>query len=371
MLFEEVPGLHAIKSNLVRSVATNKVAHALLFDGKVGGAALPLALGFLSYLYCSEKGPNDACGTCSNCTKISKLAHPDIHFIFPTVGGKKVSSDQLIKEWRELILQNPFASLSDWIEYLNEQGKKIKQGNIPVEESRKIIQNLSIKSYEGGYKTVVIWVSESMGTSAANALLKILEEPPQKTLFVLISYQYDANIRTILSRTQRIPVDELEHQDIEDYLVEKIKIDNSKAKSLALQCDGNIHSAIQLARSQVDDATEWFMAWMRMCYAFDLKKIIPYTDDFAKLNTDIQKNYLEYSQKQLRQIYLDTVGANSLIFSDEASLDFTNKFSRALKFENFEEIIDSLSTSHYLIERNGNPKIVFLDLSLSISRLIK
>ncbi len=330
-----------------------------------------MALGFLTYLYCKDKQETDACGVCANCQKISKLSHPDINFIFPTEGGKKVYSELLMTEWRSMISQNPWASLTDWIDYLNNNGVKINQGNIPVEESRKVIQNLGIKSYEGGYKTIVIWVSEAMGIGTANALLKILEEPPADTLFVLVSYNYDKNLRTIISRTQRVGIRSLENSEISDFLIQTNSIETAIAEKAAFLADGNMREALENLKSSENDAGIWFMNWMRLCYAFDLKKLVPLADDFAKFSKDSQKNLLLHSQRLFREIYLNILDSPDLMRLEEEELKTVKNFSRAIKFENFEKIIELINSTHYHIERNVNAKIAFMDLSLTLATLVK
>jgi DNA polymerase III subunit delta' len=371
MLFEAIPGLAETKAHFVQTVKMNKVAHALLFDGESGGAALPMALAFVTYFYCENPGETDACGMCANCQKIQKLSHPDINFVFPTECGKKVYSELLMAEWREMILQNPYATITDWIDFLNDKGVKIKQGNIPVEESRRIIQNLSMKSYEGGFKTVIIWMSEAMGIPTANALLKVLEEPPGDTLFILVSYQYQRNLRTILSRTQRVGIRALEQSEMLHFLIENQKIEAEKAEKIAFLAEGNIHAALTNIKSSSSDEAQWFMAWMRLCYMFDLKKLVPLADDYAKLSKDAQKSMLEFSQKMLREIYLHRVGSEDLMRLEGQQLTFVNNFAKALKFENIEKIIQVINETQYLIERNVNPKIAFLDLSLTLAGLVK
>jgi DNA polymerase III subunit delta' len=371
MLFAQIPGLAETKAHFIQTIKRNKVSHALLFDGESGGAGLPMALGFLTYLYCKEPTETDACGQCANCQKIGKLSHPDINFIFPTEGGKKVYSELLMAEWREMIVENPWATLTDWIDFLNDKGVKIKQGNIPVEESRKVIQNLGVKSYEGGYKTVVIWISETMGNGTANALLKILEEPPEDTLFILLSYNYEKNLRTIISRTQRVGIRSLENYEIRDFLINTKQIEPAKAEKAAFLADGNMRQALQNIQSNESDASAWFMNWMRLCYAFDLKKLVPLADEYAKYSKDSQKNLLLHSQKMLREICLNILGNNDLMRLEGDELEFIRKFSKAFKFENIEKMLDLINDTQYLIERNVSPKIAFMDLSLTLATLVK
>mgnify|MGYP000983005980 CR=1 FL=1 len=241
MQFAKIPGLSDTKERLIDSVKKGNVAHALLFDGKSGSAALPMALAFATYLNCEQPSDSDSCGQCAACNKINKLAHPDLAFAFPTAGGKKVLSENFMSEWREFVIETPFGSYTDWLNHIN-----IKQGNIPVEEPRQIIQSLSLKSYEGGYKMVIIWNIESMAAPAANALLKILEEPPERTVFLLVSSDYNRLLPTIQSRVQRVAVMELSFDDTVTFLVEKYNLSETRAGQIAFLTDGNINESLKL-----------------------------------------------------------------------------------------------------------------------------
>ncbi|HLO46629.1 MAG TPA: DNA polymerase III subunit delta' [Leadbetterella sp.] len=366
MLFSEIPGLEEIKKHLIKSVKTNHVAHALLFDGEPGSSALPMALAFATYINCQNPTETDACGQCSSCIKISKIAHPDFIFAYPTAGGKKVLSENFIKEWRGFIQNNPFGTLTDWLEEI-----EIKQGNIPVEESRQIIQNLSLKSYEGGYKIVLIWMTEAMGQSAANALLKILEEPPEKTIFLLVTANINRLLTTIISRTQRVAIRNTNSEELTSYLVEKKNLSIERAKQIFFLSEGNLSKALEIIEQRDQNEKTWFGNWMRYCYAFDLGKIIPLADEFDSLTKENQRSLLDYGLKIVREIYLQCVGAEGLIKLEGEELIFVQKFSKVFKFENIGQITEQISEAQMLIERNVRAKIVFLDISLQIARLIK
>jgi DNA polymerase-3 subunit delta' len=366
MRFSQIPGLRETKEQLINAVKTNHVAHALLFDGASGSAALPMALAFSAYVNCENPTENDSCGTCPSCLKIDKIAHPDFIFAYPTAGGKKVLSENFIKQWRDFVKENPFAGLSDWLEYI-----EIKQGNIPVEESRQIIQNLSLKSYEGGYKIVLIWMVEAMGQSAANALLKILEEPPEKTLFLLVTNDSNRLLTTIISRTQRIAVRNLSESEMVTFLTDSNGLNHERAAQIAFLSEGNINRAFEILNQKDQNEKDWFANWMRYCYAFDLTKLIPLADEFDALTKESQKSLLDYGLKIIREIYLECVGAKNLIKLEGDELTFVQKFSRVFKFENLDKISEAISEAQMLIERNVRAKIMFLDLSLTISRLIK
>lgn len=366
MQFAKIPGLSDTKERLIDLVKRGNVAHALLFDGKSGSAALPMALAFATYINCEQPTAVDSCGQCSNCHKINKLSHPDLTFAFPTAGGKKVLSENFMSEWRDFVSENPFGTYTDWLNHIN-----IKQGNIPVEESRQIIQGLSLKSYEGGYKMVVIWNVESMAAPAANSLLKILEEPPEKTIFLLITSDYNRLLPTIQSRVQRVAVSELTFDETVKFLIEIKHVSETRAGQIAFLTDGNINSSIKLIEQKDSNHKEWFANWMRYCYAFDLGKLVPASEEFDSLSKEEQKAMLEYGLKILREIYLQNVGILELIKLENEELSFVQKFSKVFKFENIDRISEAISEAVVSIDRNLRAKIVFMDLSMTISSLIK
>ncbi len=366
MRFAEIPGLNEVKERLADSVSKGNVAHALLFDGRSGSVALPLALAFATYANCENRNGNDSCGQCPTCSKYDKLIHPDLSFTFPTAGGKKVLSENFMTEWREFVRETPFGTYSDWLNHI-----QIKQGNIPVEESRQIIQNLSLKSYEGGYKVVLIWHVEAMAPPAANALLKILEEPPGKTLFLLVTSDYNRLLPTIQSRVQRIAVRELDTEEMVPFLTDKFGQTRERATRIAFLTDGNVNAALGLLGQGETDYKEWFANWMRFCFVFDLAKLVPLADDFDGFSKEEQKFILEYGLKILREIYLENIGLGTMIKLENEELTFVQKFSKVFRFENIDRISEAMSEAMLHIERNVRAKIVFMDLSLTMAALIK
>lgn len=366
MQFSDIPGLDTIKNQLLGAVHKKNIPHAMLFDGKRGSAALPLAIAFATFLNCENPTETDSCGECANCRKMKSLAHPDVTFTYPTAGGKKVLSENFINEWRKFVNQSPYGTYSDWLALI-----EIKQGNIPVEESRQIIQNLSLKSYQGGYKMVIIWNLESMAAPAANALLKILEEPSDKTIFLLITSDYNRLLATIQSRVQRFAVPELEPEAMQTYLIETRGLTEERAAQIAFLADGNIHNALDFINQRESDHKDWFRRWMRYCYAFDLSKLVPLSEEFDSYTKEAQKTIMEYGLRIIREIYLANVGLDELIKLEGDELDFVQKFSRVFKFENIDKISELISEAIVHIDRNVRPKIVFMDLSMSLSALIK
>lgn len=366
MQFSEIIGLASIKQTLTQAVNTNHVAHAQLFQGQEGGGALAMAIAYSTYVLCSNKQTTDSCGQCASCLKMSKLAHPDVSYIFPTAGGKKVLSENFMNEWRAFVRETPYATLSDWLHKIS-----IKQGNIPVEEARQLIQNLSLKSYEGGYKIVIIWQADLLNSAAANALLKLLEEPPEKTLLLLVSTNADRLLTTIISRTQRVVIRAFDDAEVEHYLHEKDGISTERAKQVAFLSEGNIAKALEIVNQEAANEQQWFAEWMRMCYAFKVERLVAMADEFDKLTKENQKGLLEYGLNIFREIFLFAYGGEQLLRLEGEELQFVQRFSSAINLNHIEKVTAVLSEAHFHIERNVRAKMVFLDSSLTIAQLMK
>lgn len=367
MLFKDIPGLNPVKEILQQSVKRNHVAHALLFDGHSGGGALAMALAFSTYINCENKQETDACGVCASCNKMKNLVHPDLHFIFPVAKKKKneaATSDAFLPDWREFIASSPFVSYSDWLDFIQTDNK---QAFISVEESRNILKKLSLKSYEGGYKILLIWKPELMNISSANALLKILEEPPAQTLFLLVSDQSDKLITTVISRTQRIAIPSFSDEEMSRYLVLKYGLEEEQARQITYLSEGNMSSARALMQENTDERPAFFAEWMRNCYKKDIKQLISTADLFDNMNKESQKLILEYSLGMFRDMLINMENASSLLRVPEDELKFVKNFSRTVSFNSLEIMIQETNDAYFHIERNVLAKIVFLDLSFAIA----
>ena len=365
MRFSDIIGLEAQKQILIQSVANNHVAHAQLFHGSEGSANLALALAFGAYLNCKNRTENDSCGECASCSKMDKIAHPDVSYIYPTAGGKKVSSENFIAEWRAFVKESVYGNSTDWLERVG-----LKQGNIPVEEARKLIQNLSLKSYEGGYKLVYIWLPEFFNIAAANALLKVLEEPPADTIMLLVCNNAQHLLTTIISRTQRFAVPKFTEEEIKENLL-KLGVPGGRAKEVAFLADGNLQKALRLAKAAHDGPQEWFSGWMRNCYAFNLTDLVPKADEFDSLTKEQQKQLLDYSLTLFRELFLYAAGNKQMVKLEADALSFIEKFSKAFNFNNLQKITELVDEAIFHIDRNVRSKIIFLDLSIQIARLIR
>jgi DNA polymerase III subunit delta' len=364
LLFKDIIGLQETKQTLVSSVQRSHVAHAQLFHGKNGAAVLPMALAYATFINCEDKQADDACGQCASCLKIKKLAHPDFFHIFPTAGAK-MTTETLMPKWRKFIADTPHGTMTDWLASIDG-----KQGNISAEEARQLIQKLSMKPYEAPYKIILIWQPEAMSIAAANALLKVLEEPPSQTIFLLISNKVDALLTTILSRTQQIYI----RQYTDNELVTILKsqgMDLDEAQRISYLADGDLNAIGVLKGEFASNQTDWFAAWMRMCYAQEYIKLVALADEFDGFSKEKQKSILDLSLTIFRDLFLVKVQSDELVRQQGNDLAFVQKFSKAMNFSNFETMIGLFSDAHYHIERNARAKILFLDLSLKMTSLIR
>jgi DNA polymerase III subunit delta' len=371
MLFSQITGYEDIKRALVHSVQKGHIAHAQLLLGKEGTPNLPLALAYATYVNCLDKQPADSCGKCSSCSKYERLVHPDLHFIFPSATLKDVAKDsqtnELTKRFRSFIIENPYRNLQDWSSYF---GAENKQPNIGVEESRGIVKTLSLKAFEAEYKVLLIWLPEYMNIQAANALLKILEEPPAKTLFLLVSNSADKLLATIISRTQIIQVRPFEDQEMESYLVTNGLAAPEKANQIARLADGDLNQAIKLIKEIKNDYHALFAEWMRLCYGKRVLDLIQKTDQFQQLGREGQKSFFQYGLSMFRDALMIKLDGEQLVRVRGEEFDFIKKFSGVLTTGSIEMIAQQLGDASAHIERNANPKIVFLDTSLLIIKIL-
>lgn len=369
MLFSEVIGQEAVKQRLLNTVKENRVSHAQLFLGPEGSGTLPLAIAYAQYVSCTNKQENDSCGTCHSCIKYNKLVHPDLHFVYPIALSKdaRVSTD-VIAKWRSAFLDNPYMSLSDWFDYLDAENK---QAVIGTDESTEILRKLSLTTYEAEYKIMVIWMADKMNQAAANKLLKILEEPPDKTLFLLIVESEDQLLRTILSRTQLVKVYKLSDEELKHALVERKGVSESDASRLVHLADGNYNAAIKLLSENENAAfnLSMFQQWMRACLKLDYPKMAAWGDEMAGIGREKQKNFLKYALHVIRESLMLSYGTQ-LVKLEGEELDFVRKFSPFIHGSNCLQMIEELNKAHTHIERNANPKILFLDLSFRIYELL-
>lgn len=368
MLFQEIIGQEEIKQQLIQTVIENRVSHAQLFLGPEGSGSFALALAYAQFISCTEKTPNDSCGTCSSCRKYNKLIHPDLHFSFPFFrGGENEDSMPDLAEWRDLVLSNPYFSLDEWRFRLDAQNK---QPNINKAECLNILHRLSLKAFESEYKTMIIWLPEYL-KNEGNRLLKTLEEPAEKTLIILVAQKQDQILNTIISRTQLVKIPTLKNEDIVRFLIENKDISEPQASRIAYLSEGNIQTAFNLLKEEEHDNFRNFTNWMRMTFTDKGAQIIDFVDDISKIGRENQKNMLYYGIQLVRECIMILSGAESLVHLPSAELDFVKNFSKQLDYAKCEALINELDKAHYHIERNANSKILFLDVSLQFVKILK
>ena len=367
MKFIDISGFEKEKNFLINAENKNHVAHAQLFFGSEGSPNLSLALAFISFLNCNNKVNNDSCGECPSCKKIDKMIHPDVHFIFPvaptTKINKNVISDLFIKEWRNFILDDPYQNVNDWFNFY---GFENKSPNISKDESRNLIKKLTLKPFESENKIVLIGLPEYLDLYTSNALLKILEDPPPKTFFFLITNDYNRLLKTILSRVQMFKIRNFSDEELKKEILKKEDIAENELSKLILTSDGNLNQAKKIINSSNEDFLSFFKIWMRNCYSNDYAKIqldLEWFNNQTKIN---KKAFLIYSLNLIRESFVIKINSSLSRIVDEES-EFIKNFSQSLNEEKTEKIILELNDSIRFLERNANPKIIFLDLSIEIA----
>lgn len=373
-MFRDVIGHVDIKKRLISNVNNNRISHAQLFYGHRGSGALAMALAYARYIQCRDRQPDDACGKCPSCLKFNKLEHPDLHFIFPAASTKetkesdKVSCKLFIAHWRKFLLQTPYFDFLEWLEAL---GIANKQAIINAEDCNDIIRTLGLKSYESPYKIVVIYMVEKLYYAAAPKLLKIVEEPPDNTLFLMVSENKDRIINTILSRTQLLKVPLPGEQEVKQFLIDRKGIDEKKAQQVAFLSDGDITQALKLLKDGEELADfNAFREWMRLCFTNDTANIIRWVDRTAQAGREKQKSFFQYGLKMFRLSMINNYVAKDLIRLDDEQQAFIDKFSPFVNHHNTLAIVKSFNEAILHLERNANPRILFADLSFKLHGML-
>lgn len=372
MKFSSIPGLSGTKQRLIRSVQEGKIAHAQLFVGREGALSLPLALAYMTYLHCTNRGEEDACGQCPACSKNLKYIHPDTHFVFPLSNVKGDKDDErfradILKSWRAFLLEQPYGNHADWT---MSYGGEDKQAIISKEESREIVKALSLKPFESPFKVMIIWQPEFMHPSAANGILKILEEPPPNTFFLLVSNSPERLLPTTLSRTQQVHIPLLTDEELDDLLKAQPGLDPGKRARIVTEADGNVHLALDLISTEVEDHTQRLADWMRSCYAQDAARMHALAEEFHELDKLEQHALLNYALTMMRETMLMIAGADSLLRSRDHEKKFVQDFSKVMRLPGVERAYHLLTDAGYQLERNGSAKMIFLDTSLQLARVM-
>ncbi|MEY8020381.1 ATP-binding protein [Muriicola sp. SD30] len=378
MLFTEILGLPHIKKHLTHSADSGRIPHAQLFVGPEGSGTLPVALAYAQYILCGNSSGENINGDEACNLKCKSFTHPDLHFAFPVSNTENIKSravsDNFLKEWRSFLKEDPYGSLFDWYRYI---GIEKKQGQIGVDEAMDIVKKLSLKSYEGGYKVMIIWMAERMNSSAANKLLKLLEEPPHKTIFLLVAEDEENILQTIRSRCQLLHFPPLPEEAIAQALVEN-GVPRQEAVHLAHESNGNYNKALELMNKDSEELIfeKWFVQWVRSAFQAKGKKgaiheLILWSEEVAKTGRETQKNFLKYCMSVFRQAMLVNYQADSLAYMKIHVDGFQfDKFARFVHENNVLKIMEELEEAIYHVERNGNSKIILTDLSIKLTRLL-
>lgn len=363
--FENIIGQARAKAFLQQLLESGRVPHALLFLGNTGSGSLALATAFSQMLQC-EHPENAPCGQCSACRKAASFTHPDIHYSFPSVGTNAVSTD-FLKQWRNFLRDTPYASVSDWLQLLNAENK---QGNITKDECNAIIKKLSLKAFEGRYKILLMWLPEFLGKEG-NRLLKLIEEPPEQTVFLLVAENQELILPTILSRCQLVRVDPLGDEEVAQGLVNRLQLPEDKAREIAFLAGGDFGEALQAASANESDHAALFLDWLRKCYRGNAVELVQWSDTFSQIGRDNQKQFLTYGLHFLRELmaYIAT-GNNSLRLRPE-ELTTAQNMAKVLDFEKIGNLAALINENMFYIERNANTRILFLDSSIQLNKILK
>ncbi len=379
MLFSKILGQDHIKNHLTRTANLQRIPHAQMFVGPEGSGTLVMAIAYAQYILCNNQngentGENSACNL-----KFDKIAHPDLHFAYPTVTTDEVKkspkSIDFIAQWRSFVLEKPYGSLFDWYTILGVQNK---QGEIRVDDAQEILKSLSLKSYEGGYKIMIVWMADKLNTSASNKLLKLLEEPPEKTIFILITENEEDIIQTIRSRCQILHFNGLSENTIADALVSEKDLNQKEALKIAHQAQGNYNKALHLVEDDAEDNPfeEWFVTWVRAAFrakkdASAIDDLIHWSEKIATLGRESQKKFLEFCIEIFRQAMLLNYETAELVYFEPRVPKFKlENFAPFVNGNNIQEIFEEITQAMYHVERNGNAKIILTDLSIKLTRLI-
>ena len=378
MRFSEVIGQENIVNHLKQTIVNGRIAHAQLLSGNTGSGLLPIALAYASELLCSRY-PEDSPEQQQCLNKIRHFTHPDLHFVYPVNTNEKVKkdavSDDFAEEWRAFVENQPYGSLFDWLRSL---GIENKQGNIIKKEALSISRKLSLKSYEGGFKIMLIWMAEFMNQECANTILKLVEEPPDKTVLIMMAENPERILNTIRSRCQFLTIPPLSEHDVVKELKKRFSLEEGQARRLCLQAQGDLNRAMHYAANDSEDEffEDWFATWVRSAYRAKkdkqvINELIQWSEGMATEGRETQKKFVLYCLELFRQALLQNYGATDLVYHRAVKTSFQlEKFAPFIHQNNIEDIRDALERAYFHLERNGNSRLVFTDLSIQLTKLI-
>ncbi len=373
MRFADIIGQDDVKQHLIGTVKENRISHAQMFLGREGFGSLPLAIAYAQYINCQHRTDSDSCGECPSCRQISQLAFPDLHFVFPvpTAGSEDKSvSDNFFEKWSEFIMQNPYGNYQQWLDFV---GAGNSQGLIRVKESNEIIRKLSMKTFNAEYKIMIIWMPEKMHPDAANKLLKLIEEPYPKTLFLLVAESAEFILPTIISRTQLVRVPRIADSDIKAGLQQRAGISENAAEKIASISEGNFGKALEYCDHTADLAQnlELFMKLMRTSYSFKAPDMIALAEELGALGREKQKAFLTYCERMVRENLIMNRHLEKMTHLTDDEGNFAQKFSRFIHPQNSMLIAEALDKAIYHISRNASTKIVFMDTIITLARCLR
>ena len=375
MQFKQVIGQTYLKQRLIQSVRENHVPHAQLFIGPSGCGKLPLALAYAQYILCPNRTETDSCGICPTCQKMQKLVHPDLHFVVPTNTTKSVKSnpesDFFMEEWREFVLKNEgYFNDTDWYAFLDIENK---QGYMSVRDAASLLRKLNMKAYEGDYKIAIIWMAEKMRVETANKLLKLLEEPPEKTVFLLIAENQDQLLATIRSRTALVKIPALDTDSIEMALQQRFGCDPQQAHDAAMISEGDWLTACRSFKDFEDHKFFFvtFQQWMRLCFRAAYSEIIDFSANVKGIGRERQKELLEYGLRIIRNSLLFNNNLTDIVMLPDDEKKFNANFAPFVKPAHLVQIVELFEEAIRQIERNGNAQLIFTDVSFKMIVLLK
>ncbi|MBQ8361453.1 MAG: DNA polymerase III subunit delta' [Bacteroidaceae bacterium] len=369
MYFKNIIGQEEAKRRIVQEVGEGRVPHARLICGPEGSGKLPLAVAYARYLCCTDRQGGEACGRCPSCVKFDKLVHPDVHFVFPVKSSSNVSDD-FLREWRSLMLKSPYFSFPQWMETM---GVENQQPLIGVRESDVIARKLNLKASAGGYKVMIIWLPEKMNVQSANKLLKLLEEPPRQTVFLLVSEQPDTLLSTIQSRTQRMELRKLAEPEVKRALEEHYGLQEADAATVAHLSGGSFLKALESIRLSEDSRAffDLFVSLMRLSYQRKLREMKLWSEQVAAMGREKQKHFLDYCQRSLRENFIFNFRRQELVYMTPEEQAFSQRFAPYVNERNVMGIMEELALAQQHVEQNVNPKMIFFDFALKMIMLLK
>lgn len=367
MYFRDIIGLHDVKKHLTDSVRRGFVPHARMFHGPEGVGKLPLAIAYARYLNCENPGSDDACGECPSCHKFDKLAHPDMHFVFPVVKSKV--SDEYLPEWRQFLSQNTYFNLNNWLNFIDAQNA---QGLIYAKESDEIIRKLNLKVYEAKYKVMIVWLPEKMHEACANKLLKMIEEPPENTVFLLVSEDLENVLPTIQSRCQPIHIRAIEHDEMVGAIEAKYSLSHEDALSVAHIANGSFSKAIENIEAANENRYffDLFVNMMRASVSRNIQNVRSVAGEIAGIGREPQKSFLLYCLRMFREYFVNNLNQPEMVYLNGEEAKFGVKFSPFINEKNIEALTGEFSLAYRQIEQNGNARIIFIDLCLKVTVLL-